>query len=206
MSNASSSDYRANRHSDRSTSRTLLRQVVVQDRDAWRRLVDNYSPLVYTWFRRAGVGPEDAEDLLQEVFAAVSKSVALFRHDDPGSTFRGWLRTIAQNKIRDFYRKQPGRPQAIGGTDACRRFLEVPAEEPHLSSAAPVFSVMFDRTLQQIRVEFRPSTWQAFWAAVIEQRSMAEVADQLGLSPAAVRQAKFKVLRRLRQELGHAAE
>ncbi len=47
-------------------------------------------------------------------------------------------------------------------------------------------------------------TWRAFWLCAVEHQSSGEVARQLGMTPGAVRQAKYKVLRHLREELGDA--
>ena len=58
------------------------------------------------------------------------------------------------------------------------------------------------RVLESIRAEFEPRTWQAFWRIVVDGQSPAEVAATLGMSLPAVYQAKSRVLRRLRRELG----
>ena len=42
----------------------------------------------------------------------------LIRRDRSGDSFRGWLWTITQNKIRDQFRYRQGAPQAEGGSDA----------------------------------------------------------------------------------------
>ena len=52
-----------------------------------------------------------------------------------------------------------------------------------------------------MRRDFDAATWQAFWACVVEGRSAPDVGRSLGLSPGAVRAAKFRVLYRLRREL-----
>jgi DNA-directed RNA polymerase specialized sigma24 family protein len=56
------------------------------------------------------------------------------------------------------------------------------------------------RTL--IRNEFEERTWQALWRTTVDGRSPAEVAGELNMTAGAVRVAKSRVLRRLRQELG----
>ena len=61
---------------------------------------------------------------------------------------------------------------------------------------------MFRQALDLIRGEFRENTWRAFWLVVVEGRPPADVADELNLSPGAVRVAKCRVLQRLRRTLG----
>lgn len=50
------------------------------------------------------------------------------------------------------------------------------------------------------RNEFEERTWQAFWLTTVEEKSPSLVAQTLEMTPAAVRQAKSRVLRRLREE------
>ena len=50
--------------------------------------------------------------------------------------------------------------------------------------------------------EFEDRTWQAFWLTVIEGRAPTALAKELGMSPTGIRQAKSRVLRRLKQEMG----
>ena len=52
-----------------------------------------------------------------------------------------------------------------------------------------------------MQTEFEPTTWKACWECVVNSRPATEVAAELGLSPGAVRVAKFRVLHRLRQDL-----
>jgi RNA polymerase sigma-70 factor (ECF subfamily) len=63
-------------------------------------------------------------------------------------------------------------------------------------------SQLYRRALEQVRSEFEAHTWQAFWRTAIEDRSPATLAGELGMTPAAIRQAKSRVLRRLKQEMG----
>jgi RNA polymerase sigma-70 factor (ECF subfamily) len=49
-----------------------LVRIKVHDPDARRRLVVIYGPMVYGWCRRAGLQPNDAMDMVQEVFRAVA--------------------------------------------------------------------------------------------------------------------------------------
>jgi RNA polymerase sigma-70 factor (ECF subfamily) len=53
-----------------------------------------------------------------------------------------------------------------------------------------------------VRDEFEERTWQAFWLTAVEGRPADDVAADLGVSAAAVRKAKSRVLHRLKEELG----
>ena len=83
------------------TGTTLLARIKNKDPDGWERFVHLYSPLIYRWCRQSGLNETDAADVGQEVFHAVARGIENFHRTQVGGTFRGWLRTIVQNKLRD---------------------------------------------------------------------------------------------------------
>ena len=52
-----------------------------------------------------------------------------------------------------------------------------------------------------IQSDFEQSTWQAFWRTTVDHQTAPDVANELNMSPGAVRQAKHRVLARLREFL-----
>ncbi len=183
------------------TSRSLLLRIKANDQDAWRRLVGLYSPLVSHSCRQWGAPDDDLPDLVQEVFAAVARGLGAYRADIPGATFRGWLRTIARNKLYDHLRRGPAHGE--GGSAALVRLQELPDDDgADLSEGDTEVMALYRRAVEQVRYQFEERTWRAFWKVAIEDRSPADVATELGLSPNGVRQAKSRVLRRLKEELG----
>lgn len=186
---------------DKPTSLTLLERVRGRDGDAWQRLVHIYAPLVAQWCSYKGIRGQDADDVQQEVFHAVSTGLEGFRKDRPGDTFRGWLRIITRHKILDFHRKRERHPEPQGGTTAQLRLQEV-AEQELPNDADDDLTGLYHRALELVRCEFEDRTWQAFWRSAVDGQAPDLVASQLGMSAAAVRKAKSRVLHRLRQELG----
>jgi RNA polymerase sigma-70 factor (ECF subfamily) len=194
------------RASSTATSRSLLEGARANDPAAWERLVALYAPLVLCWCRRSGLRGEDAADVFQEVFQAVAAHLGGFRRERPDDTFRGWLRTITRSKVADHYRRRAGEPSGAGGSEARALMAELPWANPrdHDPDAGgdEVEHALLRRALESIRGEFEPRTWQAFWLTAVEGRAAADAADELGMSPGAVRVAKSRVLHRLRAELG----
>lgn len=184
------------------TSSSLLHRAAARETEAWQRLVTLYPPMVAHWCRQAGLSAEDLQDVVQEVFAAVASSLPSFQADRPGGSFRGWLRGITRHKLQDHSRRR--REAAAGGTDAHRRLLEVPQPGPEveLSEGQAEITALYHRALNLVRSQFEERTWTAFWRVAVEDRTPAEVASQMGMTPTAVRQAKSRVLRRLEEELG----
>ena len=185
------------------TSRSLLERVKADEPAAWDRLVALYAPLVLQWCRGWQLPEQDAADVFQEVFQAVVTHIAGFRKEREGDTFRGWLRTITRNKVRDHFRRRGRQPAGEGGTEAQGRLAEVPdLDDSDEASVAGEEQSLFHRALELIQQEFAERTWQAFWRTAVEGRAAAEVAAELSMSPGAVRVAKSRVLQRLREELG----
>jgi RNA polymerase sigma-70 factor, ECF subfamily len=182
-----------------STSPSMLARVKASDPEAWRRLVQVYGPLVYSWCRRWQLRAEDVADIFQEVFQAVALQIASFRSDRPGDTFRGWLWSITRHKVGDHFRRQGRQPIAAGGSDAHQQMLELP--QPPEDDSQPAAGTIVSRALEQIHNEFEPRTWQMFWRATVEGHATRDIAAELGITPDAVRVAKSRILRRLREEL-----
>src|SRR3954469_20967737 len=184
------------------TSLSLLARARANDQDAWARLTSLYRPLVAFWCRRAHCPAEEVEDVTQEVFAAAAAGLAAFRRDRPGDSFRGWLRGIARNQVLMYFRRNKGRPQPVGGSGALGQVQNLPDLLAEPADEEAEVSMVYRRAVEQVRGEFEQRTWDIFWRNVIEGLSPTAVAEELHTTPAAVRQAKSRVLRRLKQEMG----
>jgi RNA polymerase sigma-70 factor (ECF subfamily) len=90
---------------------------------------------------------------------------------------------------------------AQGGTSAQAELVQVPERPSDEAEGTPLGTWLEQRALDTIRAEFEDRTWAAFWQATVDGLTAAEIAADLGMSKEAVRQAKYRVLRRLRVEL-----
>jgi RNA polymerase sigma-70 factor (ECF subfamily) len=186
------------------TSASLLQRLRQQpDEASWKRLVDLYTPLLQGWFHRELVPPSDVDDLVQEVMAVLVRELPTFAYDPGRGSFRGWLRTVAVNRLRMFWRSRRTRPLATGDSDLARRLDEL--EDPH-SALSQLWDREHDRhvarrLLALIEGEFEPTTWRAFQRLALDGASATVVAAELNLSLNAVYLAKYRVLKRLQQEL-----
>ena len=181
------------------TSRSLLARARSRDDRAWEKLVELYAPLVYFWCRRSHIPHQDIADVVQDVFRAVVCGIDSFKKERAGDTFRGWLRTVTRSKISDHFRRQRRTPLP-GGSDLSPAAPADDADEEFDEETAE--RALFFRGLDVIRDQFEPHVWEAFWRVVVEDQSVADVAQALGMRPGTVRVAKCRVLQRLRQELG----
>ncbi|MDB5340421.1 MAG: sigma-70 family polymerase sigma factor [Planctomycetaceae bacterium] len=190
------------------TSLSLIDQARHRDPDAWRRLCQIYAPLVYSWVRKSGVPENDAADVVQETFRIVSVHLERFRHDRPDDTFRGWLITITRTEVLGYFRRR-GKQLAVGegGSSAMLRMQNAPegnavdADSQGWQDESTEAEIM-RRAAELVRQDFEPHTWQAFWRSVVEGHDVADIAADLHMTPNAIRQAKFRILTRLRETLG----
>lgn len=181
------------------TSLSMLDRARAGDPLAWQRFVQLYSPLIYTWARRAGLSDHDAAEATQEVWRSVSANLARFVRPDEGGGLRAWLWAITRNKVRDHFRDAG--PRAVGGSEALASLHEVPESEPDDDSRHADTAALLRRAMDLVRGDFEDRTWEAFRLTAVEGRTAAEAAAETTLSVDAVYQAKARVMRRLREEM-----
>ena len=149
--------------------------------------------------------PNDAADIVQDVFQRVLSHLDDFHRCQPGESFRGWVYRIARNRTLDHFRQSKRQPNAVGGSDANDRIQELPQpevpEEESNECATASRRLVLRQGVELIRNDFDPKTWTAFLRTAVEGHNSAEVAEELGMTKDAVRQAKCRILRRLRKDL-----
>ncbi|CEK13976.1 RNA polymerase sigma factor [Chthonomonas calidirosea] len=86
----------------------LVAKIVAGDKEAFAQIVDRFSVRIYRLAYRMCGSTMDAEDLTQEIFLAIYRSLQSFRGDSSLST---WVYRIAMNHCVDFQRRH--RPQTL---------------------------------------------------------------------------------------------
>jgi RNA polymerase sigma-70 factor (ECF subfamily) len=181
--------------------------LLVQIRDganhsAWQEFVKLYGPIVYGFARKRGLQDADAADLMQDVMRSVSGAIGRLEYDRNQGTFRGWLFTIARNKVFNFLSARRIRPQGSGDSTTNRLLQEQPDE----NDGADEWELEYQRRLaalamEHIKGEFHENTWRAFWLTAVEGQPVPEVSRLVGLSPGSIYVAKSRVLARLKEEV-----
>jgi RNA polymerase sigma-70 factor (ECF subfamily) len=184
----------------------LVRLRNLQDQQSWEEFYAIYQPLVFRMARSQGFQDADASELTQEVFVAVASAIERWDPDPQRGSFRGWLFRIARNLMINWLAYRRRHPTGAGNSDIRRLLAEQP--DPHDLNRED--SAIFDReykrqtfawAAEQIRKEFRESTWQAFWLTSVENRPVPKAAKELGISAGAVYIARSRVMARLRQKI-----
>lgn len=173
-----------------------------RDTDAWREFVQLYGPVVYRFARNRGLQDADAADLMQDVMRSVARNAERLNYDPKRGTFRGWLYTVTRNKIYNFLNGQRNRPRGSGDEAGWERLDTAPArdeEGPDADWEREYQRRLSARAMEQVKGEFQPATWEAFWKTAVEGKPAAEAGKTLGMSPGAVYVAKSRVIARLRE-------
>lgn len=183
----------------------LVRMRDGSDPDAWRQFLEIYAPTVYAYGRRRGLQDADAADLMQEVMRSVAGAAGRLDYDPGRGSFRGWLYTIARNKLFTFLEAGRRRARGTGDTETLRRLSEQAApEEESAEWDADAERRLAAWAMERIRDEFQETTWLAFRLTAIDGRDARSVAEELGTTPGAVYVAKSRVMARLRREIREA--
>jgi RNA polymerase sigma-70 factor (ECF subfamily) len=186
-----------------STSLTLLSNARRREEVAWSELVRIYAPLVIHWCRQYDMQSVDVDDIVQNVFIAVSKHLDRFGQTSQPHSFRAWLWTITRSKILDHLRKQQASPVAL--TDSQLAIMgqlgDSASSDRSSIDAKRDLLILIHQGMEQIRRDFSEKTWTAFWRVTALGESPSNVAQDLGLTVAAVCMCRSRVLRRLRETI-----
>lgn len=163
---------------------------------SWEDVVSAHGARVYRLAYRLTGNRHDAEDLTQEVFVRVFRSLSSYT---PG-TFEGWLHRITTNLFLDqVRRRQRIRFEPLVDAAADR----LPSREP--SPAQQVDDRLFDDDVQRALAALAPEFRAAVVLADIEGMSYEEVAATLGIKIGTVRSRLHRGRTQLRQVLAHRA-
>src|SRR5262249_61871392 len=109
------------------TRQSLLIRAQGGDEASWNDLAELYRPFLINWLSRHEVPARDVDDLTQEILVSVVQYLPSFRHPGHPGAFRSWLRTIAANRVHDYWRaREPAAPGSGGrrGAGSLRRRAE----------------------------------------------------------------------------------
>jgi RNA polymerase sigma-70 factor, ECF subfamily len=182
----------------------LAGRAAAGDAYAFEELVSRYQGRVYRLACRL-TSEDEAKDVIQEAFLAAYRGLPGFRGD---SRFSTWLYRVATNAALMHRRARPRRPAEP--LDAfLPRFDDegVHAAEPVDLLAAGRADEILDRKIlaekARAGLDRLPDIYRdAFVLRDLEEMTTAEVAELLGIEPAAVRQRVHRARLLLREYLG----
>jgi RNA polymerase sigma factor (sigma-70 family) len=163
---------------------------------SWEDVVAQHSARVYRLAYRLTGNRHDAEDLTQEVFVRVFRSL----HSYTPGTFEGWLHRITTNLFLDHARRKARiRFDALAEDAETRMPGRVAAPDDQ------VLGALFDDDVETALAELPPDFRAAVVLCDIEGLTYEEIADVLELKLGTVRSRIHRGRSMLRKALAHRA-
>lgn len=197
------------RHETQATRRSLLDRLKDwHDDTSWREFFETYWRLIYATARRAGLGDDEAQDVIQETVVSVAKSIPEFKYDPTVCSFKGWLMALTRRRIADRFRQRarefqlateepnPGRSTALTDRVPDPRSLDWEAvwDQEWMAN-------LLARALERVKRKANPRAFEAFYLYVVRDQAASQVAQTLGINIARVYLAKHRVAALVKQEL-----
>lgn len=180
----------------------LVRLQDANDIAAWEDFAELYGPVIYRVALAKGLQTADAEDLVQEVFLAVSLALNgwLAREDRGG--FRAWLIRIARNEAIDRMRQRSTRSLGCGGSVAEQMLAQVPARSEFSDSLDLEYErAVFRWAATQAQREVSDQVWKAFWLTSVEGIPIAEAASRLQTGVGNIYVSRSRVMARIKEHI-----
>ena len=176
-----------------------------RDDATWAEFMQRYGRIVRGVAIRAGLRPDEAEDVVQETAASVAKKMPTFEYDKGRSSFENWVRHVTALRIKDQLRR---RMQGVGaesdtaGTGTLERLPDMRVSEEQQSAWDEAWRrEVMDRALERVQLKVKPAHYQVFYLSVVDGRPGPEVARTLGVSLPNVYIVRHRVLGVLRGEV-----
>jgi RNA polymerase sigma factor (sigma-70 family) len=157
----------------------LARRFVAGDAAAFEALVGRYSRPIFNFTLRMLGNRDDADDVAQDVFVQIYRSLPRARTDLP---FKPWLYVIARNKCLDFLkRRRPLLFTDIEGDDPEGEGMEARIEDTEPLPEELAERADLQRVLQAAIAALPPKYRQVVAMRYAAELSFEEIAASLGL-------------------------
>ena len=182
------------------TRQSLLIRLAAHSDRAWAEFLEVYERALYGYCRANRLQDADAEDVTQEVLAALVQRVPDWNSDRNQGSFRGWLFRVARNISVDLVTARAR--QAIGSGDANVRAMLAEVPQSEMDQQAVMESEyrrsLFQWAAARAKSEVQDVTWQSFHRTAVQGQKADAVATQLGVPVGSVYTAKCRVVARIR--------
>ncbi len=177
----------------------LISRAAGGDASAFQALVERHRAMVYRIAYQFAGNHHDAEDIAQEVFIKVYRSLDRFRQD---AQLTSWMYRIVMNACIDHRRRHRPNGTSAFGEEAEQRMLNAPEETPgpeeraYAGEIGQVLDGEIGRLPKGQRVVFVMRHHHGM--------KLCEIADALGLAEGTVKRQLHAAVHRLRQALTQA--
>jgi RNA polymerase sigma-70 factor, ECF subfamily len=177
----------------------LISRAAGGDSSAFQALVERHRSMVYRVAYQFAGNHHDAEDIAQEVFIKVYRSLDRFRQD---AQLTSWMYRIVMNACIDHRRRQRLAVAAPFGEEAEQRMLNTPEERPDPEARA--YAGELGQVLESEIGRLPNGQRVVFVMRHHQGMKLSEIAEALGLAEGTVKRQLHAAVHRLRQALTQA--
>jgi len=160
----------------------LRAQLPRRDPEALARFYETYFDRVYGYLRRMLGEDQLAEDVTQDVFMHIQRSIHTY---DPSRDPGPWVFTIATNKVRDFWRTRRHKEAGLEASlDDEERKFRAPSRDP--GPLPELEREEMSRELSKAIDELAPGLRETLVLRAIEGLEFAEIGERIGRNETAV--------------------
>lgn len=177
--------------------RTRQQSPSPQHAEAWNRFYQTCSPLLGRFALACGVSAADLDDCIQAVWVKLLRALGDFHYEPRRGQFRSWIFTLVRTEAIDRARRRKCQPveRIDAGTAATLRNQET---DPVCAYERRLEQETVRRALAELQRRVCPRSYRVLYLRSIEERTVAEVADTLHLTPAQVRYRHHRMKRKIR--------
>jgi RNA polymerase sigma factor (sigma-70 family) len=194
---------------DASTLRTraslLFRLRNWEDGESWQEFYELYRRLVYGFARKSGLTHEEAEEVAQDVFTRVAKTIQSFESNPDKGSFRAWLMQLTRWRVTDKFRdrtqasRRPSRGTGDDGTATISRIPNPEQEEKLWDKEWK--SQLLDAGMERVSRRAKAKHFQIFDFHVRQHWAVSRIAQELDVNPAAVYLITHRLSKQLKEEV-----
>jgi RNA polymerase sigma-70 factor (ECF subfamily) len=189
-----------NRTEDSSTQLVLLvNQAKDGNRSALARLVDQFHSDVFRMVCYRVRSRSDAEDISQDVFLKAFQKISTVKD---AARFRGWLFSIALNRIRDFQRKKRFRSLFKVEEENIDSQPPVETESDEPEALEHVLKEDFWRQIRSMLDKLSKMEREVFLLRFFDQLNLNEIAGVMKKNESTIKTHLYRALAKFRKEPG----
>jgi RNA polymerase sigma-70 factor, ECF subfamily len=177
----------------------LISRAAGGDATAFQALVERHRSMVYRVAYQFAGNHHDAEDIAQEVFIKVYRSLDRFRQD---AQLSSWMYRIVMNACIDYRRRHAPAGSAPFGEEAEHKMLNTPEETPGPEDRA--YAGELGQVLEAEIARLPAGQRIVFVMRHHQGLKLVEIAEALGLAEGTVKRQLHAAVHRLRHTLGNA--